>query len=60
MQFGQLLTHLDTTQQMIAASLKDNTALLSQVRQSSAPVATVPSQTPEVLQPSLAGFCLGL
>nr|XP_006973360.1 dynactin subunit 2 isoform X2 [Peromyscus maniculatus bairdii] len=32
MQFGQLLTHLDTTQQMIAASLKDNTALLSQVQ----------------------------
>ncbi|XP_066470287.1 dynactin subunit 2 isoform X2 [Tiliqua scincoides] len=32
MQFGQLLTHLDTTQQMIANSLKDNTALLSQVQ----------------------------
>lgn len=31
MQFGQLLTHLDTTQQMMASSLKDNTALLTQV-----------------------------
>lgn len=31
MQFGQLLTHLDTTQQMIAASLKDNATLLTQV-----------------------------
>ncbi|XP_038283219.1 LOW QUALITY PROTEIN: dynactin subunit 2-like [Canis lupus familiaris] len=31
-QFGQLLTHLDTTQQMIASSLKDNTALLTQVQ----------------------------
>uniref|UniRef100_A0A8I3WML0 Dynactin subunit 2 n=1 Tax=Callithrix jacchus TaxID=9483 RepID=A0A8I3WML0_CALJA len=31
MQFGQLLTHLDTTQQMIANSLKDNTTLLTQV-----------------------------
>ncbi|CAO2582081.1 Dynactin subunit 2, partial [Lemmus lemmus] len=34
MQFGQLLTHLDTTQQMIAASLKDNATLLTQVCQS--------------------------
>ncbi|KAG9340627.1 hypothetical protein JZ751_021183 [Albula glossodonta] len=33
MQFGQLLTHLDTTQQMINNSLKDNTTLLSQVHQ---------------------------
>ncbi|KAF4010429.1 hypothetical protein G4228_001766 [Cervus hanglu yarkandensis] len=32
MQFGQLLTHLDTTQQMIACSLKDNAALLTQVQ----------------------------
>ncbi|KAH0520402.1 Dynactin subunit 2 [Microtus ochrogaster] len=32
MQFGQLLTHLDTTQQMIAASLKDNATLLTQVQ----------------------------
>ncbi|KAL1775073.1 dynactin subunit 2 isoform X3 [Sigmodon hispidus] len=32
MQFGQLLTHLDTTQQMIAGSLKDNTTLLTQVQ----------------------------
>ncbi|XP_031796953.1 dynactin subunit 2 isoform X1 [Sarcophilus harrisii] len=32
MQFGQLLTHLDTTQQMIAGSLKDNAALLAQVQ----------------------------
>uniref|UniRef100_A0A8C8GUA7 Dynactin subunit 2 n=1 Tax=Oncorhynchus tshawytscha TaxID=74940 RepID=A0A8C8GUA7_ONCTS len=31
MQFGQLLTHLDTTQQMINNSLKDNGTLLSQV-----------------------------
>lgn len=31
MQFGQLLTHLDTTQQMINNSLKDNNTLLSQV-----------------------------
>lgn len=31
MQFGQLLTHLDTTQQMIASSLKDNATLLTQV-----------------------------
>ncbi|MBN3317763.1 DCTN2 protein, partial [Atractosteus spatula] len=33
MQFGQLLTHLDTTQQMISNSLKDNATLLSQVQQ---------------------------
>ncbi|XP_003790617.1 dynactin subunit 2 isoform X2 [Otolemur garnettii] len=32
MQFGQLLTHLDTTQQMIANSLKDNATLLTQVQ----------------------------
>ncbi|KAM4701212.1 dynactin subunit 2 [Discoglossus pictus] len=32
MQFGQLLTHLDTTQQMIANSLKDNTAALAMVQ----------------------------
>ncbi|XP_048662460.1 dynactin subunit 2 isoform X8 [Marmota marmota marmota] len=32
MQFGQLLTHLDTTQQMIASSLKDNSTLLTQVQ----------------------------
>uniref|UniRef100_A0A8C7HHQ9 Dynactin 2 (p50) n=1 Tax=Oncorhynchus kisutch TaxID=8019 RepID=A0A8C7HHQ9_ONCKI len=32
MQFGQLLTHLDTTQQMINNSLKDNGTLLSQVQ----------------------------
>ncbi|XP_004647066.1 dynactin subunit 2 isoform X1 [Octodon degus] len=32
MQFGQLLTHLDTTQQMIASSLKDNATLLTQVQ----------------------------
>uniref|UniRef100_A0A672FIE9 Dynactin subunit 2 n=1 Tax=Salarias fasciatus TaxID=181472 RepID=A0A672FIE9_SALFA len=31
MQFGQLLTHLDTTQQMITNSLKDNNTLLTQV-----------------------------
>ncbi|XP_048662483.1 dynactin subunit 2 isoform X11 [Marmota marmota marmota] len=31
MQFGQLLTHLDTTQQMIASSLKDNSTLLTQM-----------------------------
>ncbi|MEQ2272519.1 Dynactin subunit 2 [Xenotaenia resolanae] len=33
MQFGQLLTHLDTTQQMINNSLKDNSSLLTQVQQ---------------------------
>ncbi|KAM3845817.1 dynactin subunit 2 [Vipera latastei] len=32
MQFGQLLTHLDTTQQMVANSLKDNVTLLTQVQ----------------------------
>lgn len=32
MQFGQLLTHLDTTQQMISNSLKDNTAALAIVQ----------------------------
>lgn len=31
MQFGQLLTHLDTTQQMIANSLKDNKSGLAVV-----------------------------
>lgn len=31
MQFSQLLTHLDTTQQMITSSLKDNATLLTQV-----------------------------
>lgn len=30
-QFGQLLAHLDTTQQMINNSLKDNSTLLTQV-----------------------------
>uniref|UniRef100_A0AAY4EY08 Dynactin subunit 2 n=1 Tax=Denticeps clupeoides TaxID=299321 RepID=A0AAY4EY08_9TELE len=33
MQFSQLLTHLDTTQQMISNSLKDNSTLLTQVQQ---------------------------
>uniref|UniRef100_A0A3P8VR14 Dynactin 2 (p50) n=1 Tax=Cynoglossus semilaevis TaxID=244447 RepID=A0A3P8VR14_CYNSE len=33
MQFGQLLTHLDTTQQMMNNSLKDNNTLLTQVQQ---------------------------
>ncbi|XP_077458089.1 dynactin subunit 2 [Stigmatopora argus] len=33
MQFGQLLTHLDTTQQMINNSLKDNNTLLTLVQQ---------------------------
>ncbi|XP_063070952.1 dynactin subunit 2 [Engraulis encrasicolus] len=33
MQFGQLLTHLDTTQQMINNSLKDNSTLLTQVQE---------------------------
>ncbi|CAL8402909.1 unnamed protein product [Arctogadus glacialis] len=33
MQFGQLLTHLDTTQQTINNSLKDNGTLLTQVQQ---------------------------
>ncbi|XP_072307814.1 dynactin subunit 2 isoform X2 [Eucyclogobius newberryi] len=33
MQFGQLLTHLDTTQQMINHTLKDNNSLLTQVQQ---------------------------
>ncbi|XP_056418536.1 dynactin subunit 2 isoform X1 [Hyla sarda] len=32
MQFGQLLTHLDTTQQMISNSLKDNTTALAMVQ----------------------------
>ncbi|XP_077153858.1 dynactin subunit 2 isoform X1 [Ranitomeya variabilis] len=32
MQFGQLLTHLDTTQLMISNSLKDNTAALAMVQ----------------------------
>ncbi|XP_062453278.1 dynactin subunit 2 isoform X1 [Rhea pennata] len=32
MQFGQLLTHLDTTQQVMAGALKDNAALLAQVQ----------------------------
>ncbi|XP_061793747.1 dynactin subunit 2 [Nerophis lumbriciformis] len=33
MQFGQLLTHLDTTQQTINNSVKDNNTLLTQVQQ---------------------------
>ncbi|TRY98917.1 hypothetical protein DNTS_032008 [Danionella cerebrum] len=33
MQFGQLLAHLDTTQQMISNSLKDDSSLLAQVQQ---------------------------
>lgn len=33
MQFGQLLTHLDTTQQMMNNTLKDNNTLLTQVQQ---------------------------
>ncbi|XP_067883831.1 dynactin subunit 2 [Heterodontus francisci] len=32
MQFGQLLTHLDSTQQMIAGTMKENTTLLTQVQ----------------------------
>lgn len=32
MQFGQLITHLDTTQQMISNSLKDNTTALAMVQ----------------------------
>ncbi|XP_038609056.1 dynactin subunit 2 isoform X1 [Tachyglossus aculeatus] len=32
MQVGQLLTHLDTTQQLVAGSLKDNVTLLAQVQ----------------------------
>ncbi|XP_010569807.1 PREDICTED: dynactin subunit 2, partial [Haliaeetus leucocephalus] len=32
-QFGQLLMHLDTTQQEIAGALKDNTTLLAEVQQ---------------------------
>ncbi|XP_067170114.1 dynactin subunit 2 [Apteryx mantelli] len=32
MQFGQLLTHLDTTQQVMASALKDNATLLAQVQ----------------------------
>ena len=37
MQFGQLLTHLDTTQQMINNSLKDNGTLLTQVYRTGSP-----------------------
>lgn len=33
MQFAQLLTHLDSTQQMITTTMKDNAMLLTQVRQ---------------------------
>ncbi|XP_069762392.1 dynactin subunit 2 isoform X2 [Narcine bancroftii] len=33
LQFGQLLTHLDSTQQVIASTMKDNTTLLEQVQQ---------------------------
>lgn len=60
MQFGQLLTHLDTTQQMIAASLKDNATLLAQVCQSLCFVYChfFPLQNSVVLQPHLRGFCL--
>ncbi|MEE6471732.1 hypothetical protein FKM82_009351 [Ascaphus truei] len=43
MQFGQLLTHLDTTQQMITNSLKDNTGAL----------VMVCSKTVDVLYPFL-------
>ncbi|XP_041036190.1 dynactin subunit 2 isoform X2 [Carcharodon carcharias] len=32
MQFGQLLTHLDTTQQVMASTMKGNTTLLTQVQ----------------------------
>lgn len=44
MQFGQLLAHLDTTQQLIAGSLKDNSALLAQV--SAEPCTAPPSFLP--------------
>lgn len=44
MQFGQLLTHLDTTQQMINNSLKDNNTLLTQVEDTG--THTVPVQLP--------------
>uniref|UniRef100_UPI00398F03A7 dynactin subunit 2-A-like n=1 Tax=Pristiophorus japonicus TaxID=55135 RepID=UPI00398F03A7 len=32
MQFGQLLTHLDSTQQMITCTMRENTTLLTQVQ----------------------------
>ena len=40
MQFGQLLTHLDTTQQMINNSLKDNGTLLTQVHRTGSGLST--------------------
>ena len=54
MQFGQLLTHLDTTQQMIACSLKDNATLLTQVS------ASLPQHTQARFSSfSSRGFCRG-
>lgn len=63
MQFGQLLTHLDTTQQMMASSLKDNTALLTQVWGSFYFVATFCQGRAGHLRfssPTSEGFVLGL
>lgn len=58
MQFGQLLTHLDTTQQMIASSLKDNTTLLTQVCPVIGLLPPFFRHTDQILQLYLSVFCL--
>ncbi|RLV76463.1 hypothetical protein DV515_00016951 [Chloebia gouldiae] len=48
-QFGQVLVHLDTTQQEIAGALKDNTVLLAEVGPPGPPLS--PSPIPTVPHP---------
>lgn len=45
-QFGQVLVHLDTTQQEIAGALKDNTVLLAEVGNPQRP--TYPIHLPHI------------
>lgn len=51
-QFGQVLVHLDTTQQEIAGALKDNTVLLAEVGPPPTP-AVPPSGVPILPPPPL-------
>lgn len=59
MQFGQLLSHLDATQQMIASSLKDNTSLLTQVCALYWSAASLLSHTHTGCSNSLTGAAIG-
>uniref|UniRef100_A0A3P8ZWA6 Dynactin subunit 2 n=1 Tax=Esox lucius TaxID=8010 RepID=A0A3P8ZWA6_ESOLU len=62
MQFGQLLTHLDTTQQMINNSLKDNGTLLSQVGEAASTLCPPKplERRDEATSLTPKTFCIGL